>query len=191
MLVALVAVLAGLAIFLTRKPAATADDPGGIRVVSGTDAQGRSSSSPSVLATTDALSSAIAAPQTSPTADALPADLDPGERAALMPRLFRTEARDPAWAPGTEKTLQHAFAGIPYRAADAPMAVRCATNICEVSGEIDRSASTENVNIAMQQLQARMANDRLPAGLGDSMVMFGPLPDRPNGDGYRLYVRRR
>lgn len=109
--------------------------------------------------------------------------LDPAFEPNALYRRLRTEPVDPAAAARMQRAIDDGLAKVPYLDR-AHLRVRCATTLCEVHGRFATGTSTDNVNVAMQQLQGDALRAPLgSAGLEIITAAFGP-------DGFTLYTRR-
>ncbi|VXC36430.1 hypothetical protein [Sphingomonas sp. 8AM] len=109
--------------------------------------------------------------------------LDPAFEPKALYRRLRAEPVDPAAAARMQRAIDGGLGKIPYLDREQ-LRVRCATTLCEIHGPFAHGATSDNVNVAMQQLQGDQLRTPLAAaGLEIITAAFGP-------DGFTLYTRR-
>ncbi|MEH3124110.1 MAG: hypothetical protein PGN16_19450 [Sphingomonas phyllosphaerae] len=110
--------------------------------------------------------------------------LDPAFEPNALYRRLRAEPVDPAAAARMQRAIDDGLAKVPYLDR-GQLRVRCATTLCEVHGRFASGTSTDNLNVAMQQLQGDALRTPLgTVGLEIITAAFGP-------DGFTLYTRRK
>lgn len=109
---------------------------------------------------------------------------DPAFEPSALYRRLRAEPVDSAAAARMQRAIDGGLVKVPYLDR-AQLRLQCATTLCEVHGRFATGASTDNVNVAMQQLQGDTLRAPLAtAGLEMMSASFGP-------DGFTLYTARR
>lgn len=134
---------------------------------------------------------APATPAASPTAAPahIPEDadvhgtlFDPALQPDALYRRIRAEPIDAAATAPMQRAIDAGLVKIPYLDR-AKLRVRCATTLCEIHGGFAAGASTDNINVAMQELQGGALSDRLhAAGLEVALASFGR-------DGFTIYTK--
>lgn len=112
-----------------------------------------------------------------------------GSDPAQLHARFIAEPRDPDWAAQNEGGLRNALADVPEIGGGNPLAVRCATSLCEVSGTMTPGLTEGDVNRTMQALQGDALSRRAEGlGLDGQTMRFGASNGRPNF--LLIYARR-
>lgn len=84
------------------------------------------------------------------------------------------EPRDPDWSEGAEEQLRAAYLGLPGAPGGQPMAVRCGTSLCEVSGDLPEVRDARGVNVWMVAVQKLDFSEKLISkGLIPLSAAFG------------------
>lgn len=96
-----------------------------------------------------------------------PSDRDP----QTLRKQLEAETRDPVWAPKTEAALEAAYRSVDGLAAG--LRIRCASTLCEVTGQ-STAGSITRLNRTMQALQGqRLISTLSQAGLNSATQGFG------------------